>query len=132
MNLQHLRQSFPQQGKNVAITGKIPMDYFVANEKQVRKVIKENNLRLYYRGKRIKGAQSTKRVHANSVVLYYNATNQVKSIPSKKENTVKGPSILVTIICLLLSGLTLGVIVENSNKAPVFNSLLDTAVSYLK
>ena len=71
---------FPQSGKNKALTGNIPMKFFQYFEGEITDLMREENLKKYFRGSRVNnhrrnGAVSrsplnTLRVDATSVKLY--------------------------------------------------------------
>ena len=76
MTLNDLCAKFPCSNNNCASVGLIPIDYFNANEKEIRAVMKQNSLRSIYRGPRVyrgrmKGyATFTRREDAVGVSLY--------------------------------------------------------------
>ncbi len=78
MNINELMRKFPRAGKNCAITGNIPIDFFTANEAEIRVGMRLNNLRAIYRGPRLSNnlaffsskASMTRRCDATSVLLY--------------------------------------------------------------
>ncbi len=54
-----------------AITGWIPMDFFNENEPAIRSVMRENKMRVFYRGPRAnKDSTMTERFRATHAVLY--------------------------------------------------------------
>ena len=55
---------------NAALTQVIPMDVFEADEKNVRKFVKEIGGRIYFRGPRRAYSQDTLRKNATGVVIY--------------------------------------------------------------
>jgi hypothetical protein len=73
--MQALKALFPRNCANhSAITGLIPMSYFVANEAAIRKAAKEysKHYRVIYRGPRAsKNASMTRRGDATGALLYY-------------------------------------------------------------
>ena len=50
---------------------KMPMDFFLSNEKDIRQVMKQERLRTYYRGKR-NNRYDTYKADATGVVFYSN------------------------------------------------------------
>jgi hypothetical protein len=69
-----LRALFPREGKNCAATGRIPMDYFEANEAAIREIRRSHGLRLFYRGPRRsnqgRSRSVTRRCDATHVMLW--------------------------------------------------------------
>ena len=73
-----LRVAFPRKPGNCARTGYIPIDFFNQNEKEIRKMMKHENLRAIYRGPRLSNElyystsipSMTRRCDATHVVLY--------------------------------------------------------------
>lgn len=73
-----LKTLFPRSGDNCARTGRIPMDFFEQNEREIREVMRENKLRAIYRGPRVSNQLSrrmdtpsmTRRCDATHVMLY--------------------------------------------------------------
>ena len=65
---------FPKVRNNQAVTGNIPIQYFEACEKEIRREMKYQGLRAFYRGPRVSnnGSQKTHTVRfdAESVLLY--------------------------------------------------------------
>ena len=59
---------------NTALTQVIPMDVFEADEKNVRKFVKEIGGRIYFRGPRKHYAQDTLRKNAKGIVIYAKGT----------------------------------------------------------
>jgi len=55
---------------NEALTQVIPMDVFKADEKNVRKFVKEIGGRIYFRGPRNNNASSTLKKNAKGIVIY--------------------------------------------------------------
>ena len=55
---------------NNALTQVIPMDVFKADEKNVRKFVKEIGGRIYFRGPRMPLASDTLRKNAKGIVIY--------------------------------------------------------------
>ena len=55
---------------NDALTQVIPMDVFEADEKNVRKFVKEIGGRIYFRGPRTTNASNTLRKNAKGIVIY--------------------------------------------------------------
>ena len=55
---------------NNALTQVIPMDVFEADEKNVRKFVKEIGGRIYFRGPRNAYAQDTLKKNAKGIVIY--------------------------------------------------------------
>lgn len=55
---------------NSALTQVIPMDVFKADEKNVRKFVKEIGGRIYFRGPRNNNASSTLKKNAKGIVIY--------------------------------------------------------------
>ena len=55
---------------NGALTKVIPMDVFKADEKNVRKFVREIGGRIYFRGPRVGIASSTLKKNATGVVIY--------------------------------------------------------------
>jgi len=55
---------------NGALTQVIPMDVFKADEKNVRKFVKEIGGRVYFRGPRVGISSTTLRSNATGVVIY--------------------------------------------------------------
>ena len=55
---------------NGALTRVIPMDVFKADEKNVRKFVREIGGRIYFRGPRVGIASSTIKKNATGVVIY--------------------------------------------------------------
>jgi hypothetical protein len=55
---------------NAALTQVIPMDVFEADEKNVRKFVKEIGGRIYFRGPRVNNAASTLKKNAKGIVIY--------------------------------------------------------------
>ena len=55
---------------NNALTQVIPMDVFEADEKNVRKFVKEIGGRIYFRGPRNTNASSTLKKNAKGIVIY--------------------------------------------------------------
>lgn len=71
MDLQILKALFPKTLENSSETGNIPMTYFTNMEKDIRRVCKEEGLRVIYRGPRRNWMRTfTRRADATSVVLY--------------------------------------------------------------
>lgn len=56
--------------KNGALTQVIPMDVFKADEKNVRKFVREIGGRIYFRGPRVGNASNTLKKNATGVVIY--------------------------------------------------------------
>lgn len=75
MELDDLKADWPKPktSRGLAVTGRIPMPHFVANEDEIRRVARTNGLRLFYRGPRISNRSSsrnwTRRCDATHVVL---------------------------------------------------------------
>lgn len=70
-SLQDLQNLFPKSSKNCATTGRIPMSFLAANEREIAKIVKENKLRRIYRGPRVYDLQSfTHKDDAEAVLLY--------------------------------------------------------------
>lgn len=67
MTLDDLKIEFPSTSL-AALTGYIPVEYFLAHEREIREAIKPN--RVVYRGPRTGRGQSTKRADARFVVIY--------------------------------------------------------------
>lgn len=73
-----LRAAFPRKPGNSARTGRIPMEFFTANEVEIRKLMKHENLRAIYRGPRLSNnvqykfsvPSMTRRCDATHVMLY--------------------------------------------------------------
>ena len=73
-----LQAAFPCKPGNCGRTGYIPMDFFNANELEIRKVMREHKLRAIYRGPRLSNnvkykfsvPSMTRRCDAEFVVLY--------------------------------------------------------------
>ncbi len=61
---------FSDETFNGALTQVIPMNVFEADEKNVRKFVKEIGGRIYYRGPRVGIASTTLRKNATGVVIY--------------------------------------------------------------
>ena len=55
---------------NNALTQVIPMDVFEADEKNIRKFVKEIGGRIYFRGPRNTNASNTLRKNAKGIVIY--------------------------------------------------------------
>ncbi len=55
---------------NGALTQVILMEVFIADEKNVRKFVKEIGGRIYYRGPRVGIASTTLRKNAKGIVIY--------------------------------------------------------------
>lgn len=55
---------------NEALTKVIPMNVFKADEKNVRKFVKEIGGRIYFRGPRVTNASSTLKKNAKGIVIY--------------------------------------------------------------
>ena len=55
---------------NSALTQVIPMDVFEADEKNVRKFVKEIGGRIYFRGPRNTNASNTLKKNAKGIVIY--------------------------------------------------------------
>jgi hypothetical protein len=73
ITLATLRQKFPRTGNALcAATGYIPMDYFNANEREIRAAMRATgSMRVWYRGPRGRnGASATLRSRATHAVLY--------------------------------------------------------------
>lgn len=72
MTLAELQTLFPNQNDNQAYTSYIPMDYFNENEPAIRAVLREHNMRVYYRGPRSQrwAATQTLRKNAVAAVVY--------------------------------------------------------------
>lgn len=75
--IEALNLAFPKtSNKNQAVCGNIPMAEFVAMEPALRKIMKENGLKVVYRGPRVSNRLSnmmrttTVRKDAVSVLLY--------------------------------------------------------------
>ena len=83
MNLQMIQHLYPKTANNNAITGCIPMDWFMKYEHIVRYTMKKHGLRLYYRGPRDGNSLTTKRANATGVVLY---KQPIKQTPDKQSN----------------------------------------------
>ena len=140
MNLSTLTTTFPQHGKNNAITGKIPMEYFTENEKAIRTIMKEHKLRSFYRGKRNRGSNTTCRRNAHSIVLYNKfvpfTCNKTTSSPARVNapTSIKGPGVLLTILFLLATAMMVGVIeyqvTSLSGKPSIANKVLDESIAY--
>jgi hypothetical protein len=71
MTLEELKQLFPKSNKSNAVIGKMPMDFYVANEKAIKAIMKNERLRTYYRGKRTT-SYDTHKADATGVVFYSN------------------------------------------------------------
>jgi hypothetical protein len=81
ITLELIRAAYPPVSSGHARTGRIPIVLFDALETQFRTVMKQNNLRAYYRGRRISNDNSylyrgrrpttTMRRDATHVVFYY-------------------------------------------------------------
>ena len=81
ITLDLIRAAYPPVSSVRARTGRIPMSLFDALEPQFRTLMKQNNLRAYYRGRRISNDNSylhrgrrpttTMRRDATHVVFYY-------------------------------------------------------------
>lgn len=70
-----LLSTFPKViGKNEAVTGNIPIDYFNENEEEIRREMRYQGLRAFYRGGRKSNDSHypthTRRCDATSVLLY--------------------------------------------------------------
>ncbi len=62
---------FRKDGQNnQALTQVIPMDAFEADEKNIRKFVKEINGRIYFRGPRTTNSSCTLRKNAKGIVIY--------------------------------------------------------------
>ena len=61
---------FSDETFNGALTQVIPMNVFEADERNVRKFVKEIGGRIYYRGPRVGIASTTLRKNATGVVIY--------------------------------------------------------------
>jgi len=72
MTLAQLQTMFPNDNDNNAYTGYIPMEYFNQNEADIRQVLREHHMRVYYRGPRPQSwaATQTRRVNAVAAVVY--------------------------------------------------------------
>lgn len=73
MQLENLRNLFPKTGRNYALTGYIPIEYFDENEKEIRSILKKRGgkHRVWYRGPRYKfAATTTLRSNATHAVIY--------------------------------------------------------------
>jgi hypothetical protein len=77
ITLPTLKTLFPVSNKNNSSTGRIPMEYFEANEKEIRAIMREHKLKSIYRGPRITNRRSnygqptmTRRCDATAVLLY--------------------------------------------------------------
>ena len=71
MTLEELKSKFPKSNNSNAVIGKMPMDFFLSNEKDIRQVMKQERLRTYYRGKR-NNRYDTYKADATGVVFYSN------------------------------------------------------------
>lgn len=79
ITLETLKRQFPRSGNALyAMTGYIPMNYFVANEKAIRAAMAvRGGLRVWYRGPRPQQswgkASATLRRNATHAVIYHRA-----------------------------------------------------------
>lgn len=77
ITLDTLRNVFPKTVNrdglcSVGVTGFIPMDFVVANEADIAKIVKKHGLRRIYRGPRNNPTKSwTRKDDAYAMVLYY-------------------------------------------------------------
>lgn len=72
ITLNTLKTGFERKGKNSAVSGLIPMDWFVANEVEIRKILRENKMRVWFRGPRpFRFATATLREHATHALVYH-------------------------------------------------------------
>jgi hypothetical protein len=69
----YLKNRFPRTGTRLAVTGRIPMEFFEANEAEIRAVMRAECFRLFYRGPRIsnrgRSRSRTRRCDATHVVI---------------------------------------------------------------
>lgn len=73
MKLSDLQIHFPPSSKTSAVTGLIPIDWFLDNEKSIRLMMKEEKLRSIYRGtRRDWTGQNVQKRDAYGVLLYSN------------------------------------------------------------
>lgn len=69
MTLQDLQQQFPCQGRNSAVTGLIPRDFFDQHEAEIAAICGQHGLRRIYRGPRA-DRYNTLKAAATAVLLY--------------------------------------------------------------
>lgn len=78
MKLSDLQIQFPPSSKNSAVTGLMPIDWFLANEKPIRSMMKDEKLRSIYRGKRRDWTgQNVQKRDAYGVLLYSNVYGDI-------------------------------------------------------
>lgn len=76
VTVEEMRRMYPKARRNGAITGHIPMDVFLAVEKELREDMREYGLplRVFYRGPRVRRqATNTLRADATHAVIYVRA-----------------------------------------------------------
>lgn len=69
MTLQDLQSLFPNTGRNGAVTGLIPRDFFLAHEAEISAICRQHKLRRIYRGPR-HNRYNTLKAQATAVLLY--------------------------------------------------------------
>jgi len=70
MELEELKSQFPKTGRTSAVTGLIPMSFVNAHLSEIKELVSKENLRRFYRGPRaFRGATTTRRADAHSMVL---------------------------------------------------------------
>ena len=76
--INELKMMFPKIKGTNAVTGRIPMDFFEANEKAIRASMREHGYRAIYRGPRISNnnhrsnvPSMTRRCDATHVMIYH-------------------------------------------------------------
>jgi len=70
MKLADIQALFPKNPENGAVCGHIPMDWVENHLLEIKKVVKDNNLRRIYLGPRYKNRYNTLRKNATKMTLY--------------------------------------------------------------